>query len=59
MQLRFDWDKKKAETNQRKHGSSFDLAQKVNGFAIERQNGERFSDHRRRHFADKAVAEIV
>jgi uncharacterized protein len=29
MQLRFDWDKKKAETNQRKHGISFDEAQSV------------------------------
>ena len=29
MQLRFDWDKKKAETNQRKHDISFDEAQSV------------------------------
>jgi hypothetical protein len=32
---------------------------KVNGFATERQNGERFSDHRRRHIADNAIAEMV
>jgi uncharacterized protein len=29
MQLRFEWDKRKAETNQRKHGISFDEAQSV------------------------------
>jgi hypothetical protein len=32
---------------------------KVNGFATERKDGERFSDHRRRHFADKAIEEIA
>jgi hypothetical protein len=31
----------------------------VNGFATERKDGERFSDHRRRHFADKAIEEIA
>ena len=31
---------------------------KVNGFATERQDGERFSNHRRRHIAGEAIAEI-
>ncbi len=32
---------------------------KVNGFATECKGGERFSDHRRRHFAAKAIEEIA
>ena len=32
---------------------------KINGFATKRHDGERFSDHRRRHFAEEAIAEIV
>ncbi len=32
---------------------------KVNGFATERKDGERFSDHRRRYFAGKAIEDIT
>jgi hypothetical protein len=32
---------------------------KVNGFATERKDGERFSDHRRRYFADRDIAAIA
>jgi len=32
---------------------------KVNGFATERKDGERFSDHRRRYFADLDIAAIA
>lgn len=31
---------------------------KVNGFATERKDGERFSDHRRRYFAGKAIQNL-
>ena len=35
------------------------MAWKVNGFATQRKDGERFSDHRRRYFADQAIAAIA
>jgi hypothetical protein len=50
---------KRRRPKNRRGGCLLCKPSKATGFAIERQNGERFSDHRRRHFADKAVAEIV
>ena len=32
---------------------------KANGFSINRQDGEKFSDHKRRSFADKEIREYL
>ena len=51
-------NRKRKRPKNRRGGCLLCKPWKVNGFATERQNGERFSNHRRRHIAGEAIAEI-
>ncbi len=46
---------KKKKPSSTRGGSKWNKPWKLNGFAKSRPDGERFGDHRRRHFADLAV----
>ena len=46
---------KKRKTKNRRAGCKLCKPWKANGFATERKDGEKFSDHKRRHFAGQAI----
>lgn len=48
---------KRKRTKNQRAGCLFCKYWKVNGFATERPDGERFSDHRRRKVAEFQIAE--
>lgn len=48
---------KRKRTRNRRAGCKLCKPWKVNGYRTEREGGEKFSDHRRRHFAQSEVRE--